>query len=260
MITELFIKQSRFDPQHHAETEQLLYDQIPDCLLALGRRPEVVIDIPYQKTTYVAKLPRQAMIEALRPLYRKITTAMPAVGIGLVGDRLAGLPGFVEQLNATQASAAQVLAPDSVFQCCRQQIDSIRSLGPALNFVTRLPAAAGAVEGSAAIASGDAASMPRRPDEADNLPITHVLCGHRAYPLADRRLYFSARTGEISENGEHAHCSISSSGGRTMVQAESGLAVIINGQHTDTPASVRAGDVMSFAGAKTEYTFINVKN
>lgn len=259
-ITELFIKQSRFDPQHHAETEQSLYDQIPDCLLALGLRPEVVIEIPYQKTTYLAKLPRQAMFEALRPLYRKITAAMPAAGTSLVGDRLAGLPGFVEQLNAARASAAQVLAPDSVFQCCRQQIDSIRSLGPALNFVTRLPAASGPFVVSTATAGSGTVASPRSQDEADNLPVTHILSAHRAYPLAKRRLFLSALTGEISENEEHAHCSISSTGGRTLVQAESGLSVILNGQHIDTPASVRAGDVISLAGSETEYTFINVKN
>lgn len=260
MITELFIKQSRFDPQQHAETEQSLYDQIPDCLLALGLRPEVVIEIPYQKTTYLAKLPRQTVIEALRPLYRKITAAMPAAGSCLVGDRLAGLPGLVEQLNATQASTAQVLAPESVFQCCRQHIDSIRSPGPALNFVTRLPAAAAALVASTTRAGSGAVAPPRARDEADNLPATHILSAHRAYPLANRRLYLSARTGAISENGEHAHCSISSHGGGTLVRAESGLAVILNGQHIDTPASVRAGDVMSFAGAEMEYTFINVKN
>jgi len=260
MIAELFIKQSRFDPQHHAETEQSLYDQIPHCLLALCFRPEVVIEIPYHKTTYLAKLPRQAMIEALQPLYRKISAAMPAAGSGLVGDRLAGLPGFVEQLNAARASAVQVLAPDNVFQGCRQQIDSIRSSGPALNFVTRLPAAAVPFAVSTARAGSATVASPRRQEEADNWPVTHILSAHRAYPLTSRPLYLSALTGEVSENGEHAHCSISSTGGRTLVQAESGLAVILNGQHIDTPASVRAGDIMSFAGAKTEYTFINVKN
>lgn len=261
MISELFIKQSRFDPQHHAETEQSLYDQIPQCLLALGLRPEVVIEIPYQKTTYLAKLPRQAMIEALQPLYRKISAAMPAAGSGLVGDRLAGLPGFVEQLNAARASAVQVLAPDSVFQGCRQHIDSIRSSGPALNFVTRLPAAAGPSAVSTARAGSSAAATSARSQvEADNWPVTHILSAYRAYPLTSRPLYLSALTGEVSDNREHAHCSVSSTGGRTLVQAESGLAVILNGQHIDTPASVRAGDIMSFAGAKTEYTFINVKN
>lgn len=260
MITELFIKQSRFDPQHHAETEQSLYDQIPDCLLALGRRPEAVIEIPYQKTTYLAKLPRQAMIEALQPLYRKITAAMTAAGRSLVGDRLAGLPGFVEQLNATQASAAQVLSADSVFQCCAQQIDSIRSSGPALNFVTRLPAVTSPLLVSTTTASSGTTALPRSQDAADNLPVTHILSAHRAYPLANRRLYLSALTGEITEHAEHAQCSVSSHGGRALVQAQNGQAVFINGQHIDTPASVRPGDVISFSGSKAEYTFINVKD
>ena len=260
MITDLFIKESRFDPQHHAETEQSLYNRIAGCMLTLASRSEAIIEIPYQKSAYTAKVPRRAMLDALQPVYRRIIDALPAKGLSLVGDRLAGLPGFVEQLGA-----AQVLAPDSVFQGCQLHIDRIRSSGEALCFVTRLPAKAGPVVVPVPPVASESAAKPRimdepSPDERDDVPVTHILSGHRAYPLAGRRMYFSAHTNAISDHDEHAQCSVSTEDGRLLVQAEGGLAVFVNGKQIGGGTEVGVGDVVTFAGSKTEYSFIHVNS
>ena len=88
MIADLFISKTRFDPQHYAETEQSLYDRIGACLLTLAGRSEAIIEIPYQKTNYSVKLPRLALLEALQPIYRRITSALPA-GMSTSFTRLA---------------------------------------------------------------------------------------------------------------------------------------------------------------------------
>lgn len=255
LIAELFIQQSRFDPQHHAETEQSLYNQIPDVLRALRRDSESAIEISYQKATYVVKLPRAVILEALQPVYRQIIRELPDGRFRLLGDRLAGLPGFAESL-----SAAEVLAPECLFRTCRQRIDRIRSSGSALNYVTRLPAPASPhivappapERGSAGAASGQ--------DEANDLPITHVLCGHRAYPLVAGRQYLGAGAGEIGARGNQSHASVSWQAGRVSVRPENGKVVLINGRRVDAPAIVGLGDKVRLEGSATEYAFINVKS
>lgn len=259
MIADLFISKTRFDPQHHAETEQSLYDRIGACLLTLGSRTEAVIEIPYQETTYAVKLPRLALLEALQPVYRRILGALPVDGLSLVGDRLAGLPGFVEQVGA-----GQVLTPDSVFQGCRQHIERIRSAGSALNFVTSLPAKAVAgIEAPSASPHG-AIAMPRPTDDGDlgvvdSLPVTHILAGHRAYPLGDQRLYLLAGADAVGERGEHAHGCVFSQDGQLLLQAENGQKVFVNGRPVSTRAALKLGDNVTLSGSKTGYSFINVK-
>lgn len=249
LIADLFIKQSRFDPQHHAETDQALYNQIPGCLLSLRTQPEVSLDITYQDTQHLAKLPRDALLSVLQPIYEKIIHAIPA-STCLVGDRLANLAGFVEQL-----SDVEVLDPASLFQGCLKHASQIHSTGPALNFVTRLPATS-----TPAITSAtNGISHPRLEQEAGH-PITHILNGHHAYPLGKGRLYLSAAGGTDTIKKDDSHCSVSLNNEHAILQPESGLTVYINGRQLSAPAQVRTGDIISFAGSKTEYTFISVLN
>lgn len=253
LIADLFIKQSRFDPQHHPETEQSLYNQIPECLRSLQAHPEVLLEIQYQETLHQAKLLRDALIDALQPLYQKILSAIPAAKTCLVSDRLTYLPGFVEQLPAIEA-----LDPVSVFRGCQERISSIRSSGSALNFVTRLPATA-----KPAITTITKTSTPVRKTQTNRVtdyPITHILHGHHAYRLTNGRLYLSATGKTDDSKKDDSHCSISLNRGQATLQPESSLTVFINGKQLNSPAEVQTGDIVSFAGSKTEYTFISVMN
>lgn len=246
LMADLFIKQSRFDPQHHAETEQALYNQIPECLRVLSNSPEVLLEIQYQDTQHQAKLLRETLLEKLQEHYQKIINAIPAANICVISDRMASLPGFIEQKTEMTA-----LDPASVFKACEEQLTHIRSSGPALNFITRLPAT------SQPLISSNADSTPTvKPEKTSS--ITHILCGHQAYPLMHGRVYLSA-VGRTSESKQaDSHCSVSQSNGLTSVQIESGLTVFLNGQQINHPAEAQTGDIISFAGSKTEYMFINV--
>lgn len=262
MIADQFIRQSRFDPQHHAETEQSLYDRIPACLRTLGSEAEAAIEIPYDRMTYFVKLQREALIAALEPLYQKIIDALPDDRISLVGDRLAALPGFVERL-----SAFRVVAPDSVFRTCREQFDRIHSSGSALNFVTRLPAAPAPPAAAAKTANdaGDEAGDPgpteqRSAQATTQEPVTHVLWRHRAWPLADRVLYLHAGSDGVSECEEQAPCSVSSEEQGVLIRPASTGYVLLNGRPIDESVSARVGDVVSFSGEDREYTFIHVSS
>lgn len=268
MITELFIRQSRFDPQHHAQTEQSLYDQIDHCLAELGSRAEAVIEIPYQKVVYTARLPRTAMLEALQPVYRKILGAMPPGVNALLGDRLGGLPGF-----SIPGGTTQTLAPDAVFQGCKLQLDHIRSSGSALNFVTRLPAADLLPMKSTAAVSVETL-IPEEPMELEDSggfemqnpstkeapPVTHILSAFRAWPLGRHTLYLVAGADQPGNGAAGADCSVTMENGQALVQVAGKLGAFVNGVEIEGPVAVRVGDVLHIAGSSAEYTFINVND
>lgn len=249
MISDLFIKQSRFDPQHHAETEQALYSQIPQCLQTLTEHPEVLLEIQYQGTQHQAKLLRETLLSKLQDHYQKIVSAIPAGHACFVSDHLASLPGFTEQHTTVTTLDAR-----SLFLTCQQQLEHIRSSGPALNFITRLPTSP----------NKSKTTQTQKPQQAKTgtttapVSITHVLSGHQAYPLNANCLYLSATGQSSTDKQQDAHARISLENGRAFVRKEGELTVFLNGQQIDQDTETRAGDIISFSGSKTEYMFIHV--
>ncbi len=252
LIADLFIKESRFDPQHHPETEQALYDQIPACLDSLQTHTEVSLEIQYQQTLHHALLPAALLQQALQTRYQKILSAVNSADTCLLSDRVARLPGLAMQLAKTE-----VLPSTSVFQACQQHLTSIRSSGSALTFVTSLPAT-----GEPAITEVRR-QPPQQDAEAapvDRQNITHILHGHQARPVSNERLYLSASGVINRNNADDSHCSVILNKGRVQCRPEAELTVFINGRQLQETAEVEAGDIISFVGSKTEYTFIHVSD
>ena len=246
MIAVLFIQQSRFDPQHHAETEQVLYNQLPQHLESLANNSEVLLEINCQGTQHQVRLLRQTLLQTLEPYYQKIIAAIPADVHCLVSDRLARLPGFIEQRDMT------VLEPISIFQTCAAQLEHIRSTGPALSFITRLPVTARPIIKGTAASTVPAPALDRAETQA-----THILQGHRAYPLTDRALFLSARDASDKKQ-QDCLCSVFLQDGQITLQAEGPLAVLLNGRACNHRTGIKAGDLVGLAGSETEYLFIRV--
>ena len=165
LIADLFIEQSRFDPLHHAVTEQSLYDQLPQCLQTMGHSNEVLFEIHYKNVTHQARLYRETLLNRLQPVYEKILQRLSPERTLLLGDRVSGLPGLSERFPDTE-----ILTAETIFKGCSEHQTHIRSSGPALNFITTLPAtgnpsisaAAPGEEGKAEAAATD----PRRRQRA----------------------------------------------------------------------------------------------
>ena len=249
-IADMFIKHSRFDPQHHAETEQALYNQIPGCLSALRTQSDFQLEIQYQNTQQRINVKCNDLIDPLKSHYRKILNSIPDGSVCLASDRVSALPGLIKQLPEAKA-----LDPISVFKGCQEHVSRIRSSGPTLDFITSLPAPTKPVY--MAIPS----STPvMESSESNNYPVTHILHDHRAYPLGSDRLYLSATGSTDKSKKNNSHCSVSNNHSRILVQPEGGLAVFVNGGQINSPVEAGPGDTIGFAGSKTEFIFINVAN
>ena len=58
MIRDAFIKQSRFDPLHNAETEQFIYNRLEEWLAAVNGGNEALLEINHKGAVYQAKVNR----------------------------------------------------------------------------------------------------------------------------------------------------------------------------------------------------------
>jgi hypothetical protein len=241
LVADLFIQQSRFDPLHHAETEQSLYDQLPDCLLTLASQREITLEITHRGTTHQAKLSRDALLQKLQPLFDNINSHIAPGVTCLIGDRLAGITGFTESL-----ADYAVLNPESVFESCRRFSDQIRSAGPELRFITTLPAQA-------------AGPVARPAVPATTARISHILCRHHAYPAGAGTVYLS-RAGQVTgQKTTDTFCAVAfnrETGAMLTVTGDS--PVFVNGKQAAHAMAVHPGDRVHAGDAATEFQFISV--
>jgi hypothetical protein len=104
-IAEQFVRVTRLDPFAHAETEQALFDQLPEWLGALQREERVELSLRYRNEEFRIAAERDAVLSVAKAPYRAILQLIAQYrepGKRLVvqlSDRVAMLPGFVGELS-----------------------------------------------------------------------------------------------------------------------------------------------------------------
>ncbi len=164
----------------------------------------------------------------------------------LLSDRAAALPGLAEA-----CTAATAMSDMDVRRGCLLHETLIRSAGPNLNFVTRLPVTSAAT--IKMTASPTAASLsPIRND-----PATHLLHGYQAYPLSQRTLYLSARGSVAGTRQPNSSCSITGTNVDIQISPLSDISIYVDGERLTRPRRIHAGGKISFAGSDTVYSLIS---
>lgn len=246
-IADLFIQQARFDPLRHGEAERALYQQLPAWLQGLERDRELSLEIQFQSARHQARLRREPLLDALRPLYDKIIGAVDPASQALLSHRLAALPGFADQLPN-----AQVLDEDAVFRGCRGHVGAADQ-EQGVYFVTRLEVLASpppaAPRSEPAISPGQ--ESPAAPGA------THVLVNGAAHPLGPAPRYLRASGATAMTGGEEAPCSVSLQDGQAVLSLAAGAAVFIDGAPATAGAVLQPGAALSVAGG-AEFVFIQV--
>ncbi len=240
VVTDAFVAHCRFDPLHHAASEQMLYQQLPAWLRALQNAPEIEARIDYRGTRFAVRLPREGLWQAAEPLLQTLLNRV-APGITPVASyRLAEIPGFraghrdVAALGAT--AAFEALGP----------LRSVERATHGLRLTLDLPA------------STRPGVQPAPFHETGADRATHLLAGHRACALREAPLRLSPRgTCGYGEDSE-ALCSVRLRGGRAEATAIPGGRVLLNGRPLSGTRPLAAGDQLSFVGAPVLFLAITV--
>ncbi len=249
-IADLFVQQSRFDPLHHAATEQALCNRMAQCLHELESEADTVVHVEFENARYQARVNRERLVEALRPLYNKISAAVDAARVSLVHKRLAGLPAFTDHLAAA-GSKVEVLDQRAVFAGCMGYARDGKAVDEGIYFVTQLKAAAEPGITHAATP----ASLEQKPEAG----ATHVLVDAEAHPLGQTPLYLSAQAGLTQSSGQDTLCSLTLEDFvATLTPADAAAGVFVNGQAVTGDTRLKPGDVVGLTGSAREYTLIRV--
>ncbi len=270
LITQAFIAQCRFNPQHNAESEQKLLDALPLWLLEEGEpapgqsaqdedqaRPTLQIRLEHNGTVHQARLPRSSLQQRLQPFYQKIVQQIVALdpqgeSTLLLSERVQSLPGLADYLHAHVGGMRGPASHDelTIARICREYGGVLISPADTVAHVTRLRLGASATRAAPAVQTP--------------LP-THLLLAHQARRLRDGLQLLLDDSGEVQlqmprpgqEPAARPLGTIVREDGHFALHAAHGL--LINGQHVHGAHRLTLGDRLETADGRHHLAVIRVR-
>jgi hypothetical protein len=228
MIADQFVKETRFDPLYRAESEQLLYNRLPEWLHALASQSRTDIELTARDgTAYTITLTREDVAQAVQGSYRRILDQVLACGganpVTLqVSHRLAALPDYLQMLATANDYDIVVLPRGAPALGALKHAQFIANSGTPNTHTTSLPVPSSArLEAQA---------------EAQLLP-THVVYRGYAYALGEEPFWLGTdlppqangiRVKEAKSANPLLRCVITSSADGVMFDVHNGESVFLN--------------------------------
>lgn len=252
LIADIFIRETRFDPLHSAESEQTLYNQLSTWLQALRNTSDVAVEIERSGMPMRITLARARLIEHVQSRYdalvRELAGIVSTVGNAtlLVSHRLSLAPGLAEAVATIAGTDVVVLDKDAATRGALSRVGEIRSSGEALAFVTRLTATEGHTP--AAFVPSPAPPPPRP-------RATHLLWHHTAYALTHGTVMIGGEQGLLPESD----CDVRLLHDADTTHLDDAVAnVRVNDEPASTHQELFAGDRIQSSGH--EYLLITLES
>jgi len=245
-IADRFIREYRYDPLHTAAGEQQLHDRLPGWIAQLNTKTEIETELSAPQGDFRLRIQRSEFIAANQRRWQRLVEALASTPYDslLLSHRLASLPGVLDSLEAAGHDNIVTLAADATIAACLAQGDAITAAvdnnngNAQLSFITALPA----------LSSTGKKQISSTTTPQQGTP-SHLLQGHRAYPLAQSLILLSDGTpiinGQATDNLEgQPTAKISLSNGRVVLeQSDHSIAITCDGDWHN----LQSGDVIIIA-------------
>lgn len=274
---ELFVLATRFDPLHRAESEQQLYDRLPEWLSRLETEDVLELELPHGAEERRVQVRREQWLAVAQGFYRAVARLLAqsrAPGMSAVvqlSDRLASLPGLVAELERLDDVRVETFAPGhaAVAVLAEELWErlSSRDLATAQGQVKLLKRLAW--RGPPVELSADGADRAERPAAAPRVePPTHVVFrgfAHRVgadglvvgrVPVDGRRtLVVGDEAGGVSRE----HCEIVLRDGELKLVDLSRYGTFVNEKRVDGEIVLARGDVVRVGVPGAELLVVGVE-
>lgn len=272
-IAEFFVLATRFDPFHHAESEQALYDALPRWLETLHERDEHELTLRYRGDDFRVTAERDLLLRSAHGFYRAIVQLIARSrepnksAAVLVSQRLAALPGFMAELARLDDAHVEALpaahAPLAVL-ASRHLAEPAQAGG--VKLLKHLPWRAPPVD-LAAEAPSAAAASPAPAAAPDDRAPTHVVYRGRAYRVdrdgivVGREQVDDRRTIVVGDQGgvSRQHALLCYRGGELVLQDLSRYGTFVNEKRISGETVLKAADVIRVGSPGAELTVIEVE-
>jgi hypothetical protein len=250
VIARSFVRVTRFDPLHVASTEQVLYAQLADVLEALVEKDSTELRIASGGRQHAIELDRAHIIGATDALYDRLSDLASECAPSddstlLVSHSAASLPGLVDHLEERTGLKVVVLHAAAAASGALAHAERIRSPGPALPFVTRLPGLDARPPGPVTVA------VNPPPDSGRHLP-THLVVDGVAHRISSEALILGPDGVEEGVEGSHQSVSVRRLAGQAVLETTAGAGVIVNGDPIEGRTALAPGDRLRLGEAGSE--------
>jgi hypothetical protein len=186
-IAELFVRATRFDPLHRAETEQMLYDRLPGWLERLREQDRIEITLPQHGEEQKITLERDALRGVAAGFNRALVQLIayyrqPGQSVVIqLSSHLAALPGVAAELARLDDARIERLPPGHAARSVLLKPELIEARKGEVKLLKRLGWRAPA-------ADAPTAAAPRASAALHEFPPTHVVYAGVVYPIGARGL------------------------------------------------------------------------
>jgi len=270
-IAELFVLSTRFDPFHHAKTEQQLYDGLADALGAIDRNGKAQFVIVDGDERFEIEIDRGELLGAVQGFYRAVRQliaqsrkAQSGLVVGL-SDRLVRLPGLRDELSRLDAATIVDLAPGHAARAVLAGADSLALDDEPVKLFRHL-----ALRGTPAKPPDETTIQePTPPAAIDEHPRpTHVVYQGIAYPVNGegvvigrskldhrRAILVESRAEGVSR----AHCELAVIDGELRLRDLSSFGTFVNERRIDGEEVLRAADIIRVGSPGAELTVVRLE-
>lgn len=258
-ISDEFIRQTRFNPLHNAEDEQILYNELNHWLDQL-RQGESTLQVGDKSITIGSNILSQAAERLLTPAYKTLADLMQQHPHGrfILTDQSAWLTQWYEGLKSTALLALDHVAQQATVHAA-QLVDE-QATGAANGTVNNVlvteqisqPQLATATKTETISSSKSAPS----PNATSVTRPTHILVGHQAHPIGSQTLWLGLDTGEISQTQPQNSLGQITLDDENQVVFTPLAPCLLNGQPVDTRLTIQADNQLS--ADDIHYQFIKV--
>lgn len=247
LIAKTFVQQSRFDPLHTAETEQMLQDQLQGWLAAASAAISVSMDIEYRGIKHHAELETLELVSAAAPFYHRIVSSLRALYRAdespalQLSDRAARMPGLANILSARVGGDLYLHESGATARGLLARCRDMKADDAAVSLVRKLP------WDQSPVASRDSAKPGRGGHP------THLLFENKAHAIDSQALTLGS---QATDGGRcidlqqdmpglsRRHCSLQQENGQCIVRDYSRYGTFLNGHRIDGSAVLQVGDLI----------------
>ncbi|HKS55883.1 MAG TPA: FHA domain-containing protein [Steroidobacteraceae bacterium] len=263
-IAETFIRKTRFDPLHDANTEQRLVDQLPAWLGQLREQEQITVSMQFGDRPLEIEIERAQLIAAVERHYVELLRLVQGARVAgmqielRLSARVAAFPGLFERLGTLRDCAIRVLPHGAAaVGTLRNEVTIARPDSLALVYHLPIARAAG---GEASAAQPDATPAPLRP--------THLLFQSRAWRISEHPLVigWSVDTGRslvlpsASPGLSRSHCTVVRRNGAVMIEDHSTYGSYVNEERVAGRTALTVGDRLRLGSPGVTLELIQLVN
>ncbi len=264
-IAETFIRKTRFDPLHDANTEQRLVDRLPAWLGELREQEQITFSMQFGDRPMEIEIERAQLIAAVERHYVELLRLVQGARVAgmqielRLSPRIAAFPGLLERFGTLRDCEIRLL-PRGAAAFGTLQYESTISRPDSLALVYHLPVAR-AAGGEASAAQPDATPAPLRP--------THLLFQGRAWRISEQPLVigWSVDGGpralmlpSASPGLSRSHCTVVRRNGSVMIEDHSTYGSYVNEERVAGRTALTVGDRLRLGSPGVTLELIQLVN